>query len=75
MERRGELMLRGSVRYDRRLQPVPESKLILEEASTDEWQESADQADRLVDEFEDRLEQRAGDESVWVRGPIASVEE
>lgn len=68
-------MLRGSVRHDRRLQPVPESKLILEEASTDEWQESADQADRLVDEFEDRLEQRAGDESVWVRGSGGTVQD
>jgi|WetSurMetagenome_2_1015567.scaffolds.fasta_scaffold06722_5 hypothetical protein len=68
-------MLLGSVRHDCRLQLVPGSKLILEESSTDEWQETADQADRLRDEFEDHLEQRAGDESVWVRGPIGAVED
>jgi hypothetical protein len=68
-------MLRGSVRHDRRLQLVPESKLILDEASTDEWQELADQGDRLVDQFEDRLERRAGDESVWARGPVGADED
>lgn len=61
-------MLRGSMRQDRRLHLAPQSRIVLEETSTDDWQESADQGDRLLEEREDHLEQIAGDESVWVRG-------
>ncbi len=61
-------MLRGSMRQDRRLHVSPKSRVVLEDTSTDEWQESADQGDKLIEEREDRLEQIAGDESVWVKG-------